>query len=98
MTALGEVGTITEIAPNAGVKILLVTTPATFVGGTDTIAVDLGDYGCSKVYAVFASSQTTTGEVLADATVAVDSNTSGVIVLSTSAAGTNVYGIVIYAY
>jgi len=98
MTDRGEVGTVVEVAPNAGVKVLLVTTPAAFVGGTDTIAVDLGDYGCSKVYAVSGSSQTTTGEVLADAAIAVDSNTSGVIVLSTSAAGTNVYGIVIHAY
>jgi len=98
MTARGEVGTVTEVAPNGGYKVLILSTPVEFVGGTDSIAVDLGDYGCTKVSAAFASSQTTTGEVLADATVSVDSNTSGVIVMSTSAAGTGVYGIVIYAY
>ena len=98
MTDRGEVGTVKEVAPNLGVKVLLVTTPVAFVGGTDTIAVDLGDYGASKVYAVSGSYQSTTGEILADAAIAVDSNTSGVIVISTSAAGTGVYGIVIYAY
>ena len=98
MAVLGEVGTITEIAPNAGVKVLMLETPVTFVGGTDTIAVDLNDYGCTKVHAVFGSVQTTTGEVLADAQIAVDSNTAGVIVMSSSASGTDVYGIVIYAY
>ena len=98
MTALGEVGTVKEVAPNLGVKVLQVTTPVTFVGGTDTIAVDLGDYGASKVNAAVVSYQSTTGEVLATATVAVDSNTSGVVVLSTSAAGTGIYGIVLFVY
>ena len=98
MTALGEVGTVKEISPALGVKMILLETPATFIGGTDSVALDLGDYGASKVSAVFASSQTTTGDVLADATVSVDSNTSGVIVMSTSAAGTNVYGIVLFVY
>jgi len=98
MTALGETGTVTEISPNAGVKVLMLETPVAFVGGTDTIAVDLGDYGCANVFAAFASYQSTTGEVTADATCSVDSNTSGVIVISTSAAGTGIYGIVIYAY
>jgi len=98
MTARGEVGTVTEISPNAGIKVLELKTPVAFIGGTDTIAVDLGDYGCTKVSAAFASYQSTTGEVTADATMSVDSNTSGVIVMSTSAAGTGVYGIVIYAY
>lgn len=98
MTALGETGTVKEIAPNLGVKVLMLETPVAFIGGTDTIAVDLGDYGCTKVHAAFASYQSTTGDVTADATMSVDSNTAGVIVMSTSAAGTGIYGIVIYAY
>ena len=98
MTALGEVGTVKEISPNAGVKVLMLSTPSTFVGGSDTIAIDLGDYGCTKVSAIHATYQSTTGEVTADATIATTSNTSGVLVLTPSAAGTGVYGIVIYAY
>jgi len=97
MTDRGEL-TATEIAPNAGIKVILVETPATFVGGTDTVTVDLGDYGCTKVHAIFASSQTTTGTVVVAATATVSSTSSGVVTIETSAAGTNIYGIVIYAY
>ena len=98
MTALGEVCTIKEIAPNSGVKAILATTPATFIGGTDSVSIDLGDYGCSSVYSAHCMSMTTAEDVGAVATCTVDSNTSGVIVLSTSAAGTNVYNFIIYAY
>jgi len=98
MGALGEVCTITEVAPNAGVKVILAATPATFIGGTDSVAIDLGDYGASKVYSAHCMSMTTTGDVGAVATCTVDSNSSGVIVLSTSAAGTNIYNFIIYAY
>ena len=44
MTALGEVGTVTEVTPNSGVKVLQITFPATVIGGTDTVQIDLGDY------------------------------------------------------
>ena len=97
MTDRGEL-TAKEIAPNAGVKVLLVETPAAFVGGTDSVTVDLGDYGCSKVHAIFATYQSTTGTVLAAATAAVTGTSSKVITIESSAAGTGVYGIVIYAY
>lgn len=96
MTALGEVGIVTEIAPNLGHKMIMIETPVAFVGGTDTIAIDLNDYGASKIVASFASYQSTTGEVTADATMSVDSNTSGVLVMSTSSSGTGVYGIVLF--
>jgi len=98
MTALGDVCTIKEVAPNAGVKVILASTPATFIGGTDTVAIDLTKYGARYVHSVHTCSQTTTGEVIAVATATVASNTAGVIVLGTSAAGTNVYAFVIYAY
>lgn len=96
MTALGEVGTVVEIAPALGLKVISIETPVAFVGGTDTIAIDLKDYGATKIIASFASYQSTTGEVTADATMSVDSNTSGVLVMSTSSSGTGVYGIVLY--
>ena len=98
MGALGEVGTVTEIAPNAGVKVLMLKTPVTFIGGTDTIAIDLNNYGCTKVSAIFATYQSTEGGVTADATIATTSNTAGVLVLTPSSSGTGVYGIIIYAY
>ena len=98
MTALGDVGTTIEVAPNLGMKVLLVETPATFIGGTDSITVDLTKYGCTKIKAIFASSATTTGTVVVAATANVTSITSGVAVIETSATGTNIYGIVIYAY
>ena len=91
-------GTIKEIAPNAGVKVLLVTLPTTFVGGTDTYEVDLTAYGCTKASAIFATSQTTAGTVLVAATAAITGISSGVATITTSATGTNVYGVVIYAY
>ena len=102
MTARGDIitygGTVTEIAPNAGVKTILIKTPAGFVGGTDTFTIDLNDYGCTNVYAIVGSSATTTGQVLAVATFTVSSVSAGVATVSSSAAGTNVYNIVLYAY
>ena len=98
MGALGDVGTTIEVAPNLGMKVLLIETPATFVGGTDSITIDLKLYGCTKVKAICASSATTTGTVVVAATATVTSITDGVAVIETSATGTNIYGIVIYAY
>lgn len=98
MGALGDVGTTIEVAPNLGMKILLLETPSSFVGGTDSLTIDLNDYGCTKVKAIFASSATTTGTVVVAATATVTSITNGVAVIETSATGTNIYGIVIYAY
>lgn len=91
-------GSVVEVAPNAGVKVLLISTPAGFVGGTDDFTIDLNDYGCTKIHAIFASSQTTTGTVVVAATASVTGISSGVATIETSSAGTNVYGIVIYAY
>ncbi len=98
MTALGDVGTTIEVLPAIGMKVLLIETPAAFIGGTDTITIDLGLYGCSKVKAIFASSATTTGTVVVAATAGVTGISSGVATIETSATGTNIYGIVIYAY
>ena len=98
MTALGDVGTTIEVLPAIGLKVLMIETPATFIGGTDSITVDLSKYGCTKVKAIFASSQTTTGTVVVAATASVTGISSDVATIETSATGTNIYGIVIYAY
>ena len=102
MTARGDIidygGTVTEVAPNLGIKALLISTPSGFIGGTDNFTIDLGDYGCSKVHAIVGSSATTTGQVLAVATFTVTGVSAGVATIESSAAGTNVYNIVLFAY
>ena len=102
MTARGDIiaygGTVKDVVPALGVKVLLVSTPSGFVGGTDNFTIDLNDYGCTKVHAIFASSQTTTGTVLVASTAAVTGTSNGVITITTGSNGTNVYGVVIYAY
>jgi len=97
MTALGEVGTVTEIAPNAGVKILQVTFPDTVIGGTDTVQIDLGDYGCTNIHGIHVFDETTTGSVvvLQAATTVV---TSGVLVVTLGGSDTGVKTIILYAY
>ncbi len=76
----------------------MISTPAGFVGGTDDFTIDLKDYGATNVYAIVGSSATTTGQVLAVATFTVTGVSSGVATIESSAAGTNVYNIVLYAY
>ena len=97
MTALGEVGTVTEIAPNAGVKILQVTFPDTVIGGTDTVQIDLNDYGCTNIHGIHVFDETTTGSVvvLQAATTVV---TSGVLVVTLGGSDTGVKTIILYAY
>jgi len=64
MTALGEVGTKTEVAPNLGVKVIQLVT-ASDVVTADTLTVDLSDYGCTNIHAIQGFVETTAGEVVA---------------------------------
>jgi len=97
MTALGEVGTVTEIAPNAGVKMLMVTFPDTVIGGTDTVQIDLNDYGCTHIHGIHVFDETTDGSVvvLQAATTVV---TSGVLVVDLGGSDTGIKTIILYAY
>ncbi len=81
MTALGEIGTATEAVPNLGVKIISVAFPDTVIGGTDTVQVDLNDFGCTKLNGILMFDETTTGSVvvLEAATTVV---TAGVLVIT----------------
>ena len=54
---------VVEMIPNVGFKQILVRTPVTFVGGTDSITVDLSAYGCTNIIGVSAFLETTTGSV-----------------------------------
>lgn len=81
MTALGEIGTVTEVAPALGVKVLMLELPDTVIGGTDTVQIDLGDFGCKTLLAIDVYDQTTDGSVVvseAPTTVV----TSGVLVIT----------------
>jgi len=87
MTALGEVGTVTEVAPNLGVKMLKVSFPVTAIGGADTVQVDLNDYGCTQLHAIDVYDETTAGSVVVSAapTTVV---TSGVLVITLGGSAT----------
>lgn len=89
MTALGEVGTVQEVAPNLGVKMLKVQFPATAIGGTDTVQVDLNDYGCTKLHAIDVYDETTAGSVVVSAapTTVV---TAGVLVITLGGSATSI--------
>jgi hypothetical protein len=56
-------GTVTEVAPNAGAKMLIVTAPATTDDG-DTIAVTLADYGITKFLGILGQTHSTAGSVV----------------------------------
>lgn len=58
-----ETGTVTEIAPALGVKMLKVKAGATADDG-DTIAVDLTAYGCTNIDGILGFTESTTGSVV----------------------------------
>ncbi len=87
-----------EIAPNAGLKVLQVRVPATFVWGTDELIVDLGDYGASRVAGVLAFEETTEGSVSVQATEGTTSVSSGVLTIDAGGSGTNGGTFLIWAY
>ena len=94
MTALGEVGTVTQMLPNAGVKELMWELADTVIGGTDTVQIDLNDYGATQLLAIDVYDQTTTGSVVvsqAPTTVV----TSGVLVVTLGGSDTGAKTIVL---
>lgn len=77
---------LTEAAPNSGLKRLFIQTKNT-VDATDTIEIDMADYGCVALLAVNAWVHTTDGSVITS-----ESDTtsvSGTTVTITIAAGTD---------
>ena len=94
MTALGEVGTVTQVAPNSGVKVLMWELEDTTIGGTDTVQIDLNDYGATQLLTIDVYDQTTTGSVVvsqAPTTVV----TSGVLVVTLGGSDTGAKTIVL---
>ena len=97
MTALGAVGTRTEIAPNLGVKMIQLVTAATVVSA-DTITVDLSTYGCTNIHGILGFVETTAGSVVAAEapTTSVSSGTLTVTVGGSAVTAVRTY--IIYAY
>ena len=98
MTALGEVGTKTEIAPNLGVKMIQLVTAAT-VDTADTITVDLSDYGCTNIHGILGFAENTAGSIVVQEqpTTAVSSSTLTITVGGSTNSDT-VRTYIIYAY
>ena len=97
MTALGDVGTNTEILPNAGVKMIQCVFPSTVIGGADTVSVDLGDFGCTKLHGILNFDETTTGSIVvteAPTTVV----TNGTVVITFGGTDTGVKTVILFAY
>jgi len=97
MTALGEVGTITEILPACGVKMLQTVTAATVVSA-DTFTLDLTDYGCTNIHGILGFAETTAGSVVVTEapTTAVSSGTLTVTVGGSAVTAVRTY--IIWAY
>lgn len=97
MTALGDVGTNTEIAPNLGVKMIQCSFPVTVIGGTDTATVDLSKFGCTNIHGITVYDETTTGSVVVEAapTTAVSSST---LTITFGGSATCKKTAIIYAY
>ena len=95
----------TEIAPYAGIKILSVRVPDTFVWGTDLLVVDLGDYGASRCAGVLGFVETTEGSITvpcgaSGTQLGTTAVASGVLTFTSVGAEANTAGgtLVIFAY
>lgn len=94
-----------EIVPNAGIKILQVRVPATFVWGTDTLAVDLTKYGARYCAGILCFVETTAGSVTvpcgaAGTQLGTTAVSSGTLTYTSTGAAANTAGgtIIIFAY
>jgi hypothetical protein len=78
--------------------MLQVRVPTTFVWGTDSLIIDLGEYGCSKLAGVLAFKETTEGSVTVQATEGTTSVSSGTATIASGGSGTNGGTFLIWAY
>jgi len=89
----------TEIVPNAGIKMISIRVPATFVWGTDAIIVDLADYGASDISGFLCFEETTEGSVAiaGTGTTAVSGTT---LTFTSTGSGANTVGgtLIVFAY
>ena len=94
-----------DIIPALGVKMIQVRVPATYVQGTDSLVVDLGDYGASKVSGILGFVETTAGSVVVSsgasgAQLGTTSVSSGILTYNSSGAASNTKGgtLIIFAF
>jgi len=87
-----------DIVPGLGLKCLQVRVPATFVWGTDSLIIDLKNYGASKLAGVLAFEETTEGSVTVQATEGTTSVTTGTATIVSGGSGTNGGTFLIWAY
>lgn len=86
-----------EVTPNAGMKIISVVCPATVIGGTDDVTVDLSKFGCTNIHGVHVFDETTTGSV-AVLEAPTTSVASSVLTVDLGGSDTGKKTIIIYAY
>ncbi len=105
MTALGDVGTNTEILPNAGVKMIQAYFPDTLgaaaggpIGGTDTVTVDLNDFGCTLIHGILLFDETTTGSIVVTQAPTSTAVASGVLTIDLAGSDTGAKTAIIWAY
>lgn len=92
--------TAKDITPGLGVKIIQITVPATFVWGTDTLAVDLDEYfGCTKISGFLAFEEGTAGSVITAAT-GTTSVSSGTLTYDSTGSSADTCGgtVIIFGY
>ena len=95
----------TELVPNCGIKVIQVRVPTDFVWGTDTIVVDLADYGATKISGFLAFVEDTAGSIIltggaSGAQLGTTAVASGVLTFNSSgcAAKTDGGTLIIFAY
>lgn len=99
-------GVVTKcIVPNMGVKIIQVRVPATFVWGTDTLVVDLADYGAKYCAGVLGFIETTAGSITvpcgaSGAQLGTTAVASGVLTFTSTGCAANTAGgtLIVFAY
>lgn len=87
-----------DMIPALGVKLIQMRVPSTFVWGTDTMVVDLADYGAQSVAGVLAFEETTAGSVTVAATAGTTAVSGTVLTYTSAGSGTNGGTIVIFAF
>lgn len=87
MTAITSALAVTELAPNLGLKAIMLQTRDD-VDATDTFAITLSDYGIGSVLFILANVHTTSGSVMTIEAVTT-SVTSGVLTITVPAGTDN---------
>ncbi len=93
-------GVVTKkITPNLELTVIQVRVPATFVWGTDSLIVDLADYGAHNIAGFLAFEETTAGSVTIAATGTSSVSTTTLTIDSTGSSANTCGGtFVIFAF